>query len=201
MLMEFLPNSLDLGEISKEELEEKDVSYYYDIGSIAIFDILLNNWDRMPIWPIWKHEGNVGNLFFCKTNKHCYAIDQSITFIDNEKFKENYEKYTDSIIEFLKILKEDPYQKNGPIDSIEEFFYTNSGLKFTEENKKDIVKGMYDTINLAVKINEIDIKKLKDEVVSYLTGSDWENVYSLSCARISVGFINSIIILFKEYFG
>jgi hypothetical protein len=46
MVMEYLPNSYDLGEIDNEELKKSNTFYYYDIGAIAIFDLIINNWDR-----------------------------------------------------------------------------------------------------------------------------------------------------------
>jgi hypothetical protein len=47
MLMEFLPNSQDLGDINNEELKKTDTKYYYDMGCISILDIVINNYDRM----------------------------------------------------------------------------------------------------------------------------------------------------------
>ena len=46
MIMEFVGNSKDIGNIEEKYLLNEDI--LKDIGRIVMFDLILNNWDRMP---------------------------------------------------------------------------------------------------------------------------------------------------------
>ena len=43
------------------------------IGRILTLDLLLNNWDRLPI--VWENEGNPNNIIFSKSG-NAWGIDQ-----------------------------------------------------------------------------------------------------------------------------
>eukprot|EP01080_Neovahlkampfia_damariscottae_P007399 gene7399-11723_t len=81
MIMEFVDNSHELGDIDEKCLLSENV--LKDIGRIVIFDVILNNWDRMPTGILWEHEGNPNNLIINSKLMHCFAIDQATCEFQN----------------------------------------------------------------------------------------------------------------------
>eukprot|EP01112_Ceratiomyxa_fruticulosa_P021773 TRINITY_DN778_c0_g1_i1.p1 TRINITY_DN778_c0_g1~~TRINITY_DN778_c0_g1_i1.p1 ORF type:complete len:406 (-),score=98.05 TRINITY_DN778_c0_g1_i1:57-1274(-) len=104
MVMEFLKGD-DLEHIGKEALfgknpnllSKKGKEILFDIGRMSSYDVLINNWDRIPL--MWSNEGNAGNIMFIsdkKRNVHPIAIDNSLTCID-PTLTENYLEYLDKV--------------------------------------------------------------------------------------------------------
>jgi len=70
------------------------------LGSVIVFDILINNWDRVPLQSLWKNEGNPKNIMIeLATDIHVVtAIDQCITFITEESLLHAYKAKVISVI-------------------------------------------------------------------------------------------------------
>jgi hypothetical protein len=64
-------------------ISEADAAHYFDgetpesiafltqMGRIIALDVLLNNWDRLPV--IWDNEGNWGNLIVSHDSGRCVS--------------------------------------------------------------------------------------------------------------------------------
>jgi hypothetical protein len=51
----------------------------WQLGGMLLFDVLINNWDRMPLRGVWTNEGNLGNVLV--DGKNVTIIDQTVTVI------------------------------------------------------------------------------------------------------------------------
>jgi hypothetical protein len=49
------------------------------LGGVLLFDVLINNWDRMPLRGVWTNEGNLGNVLV--DGENVTIIDQTMTVI------------------------------------------------------------------------------------------------------------------------
>lgn len=75
-----------------------------EIGRLIMFDVLINNWDRLPL--IWDNEGNLGNFFITKDpNRILVGIDQSVSSIakTSPQFKTYIEKVNKVMNELVTI--------------------------------------------------------------------------------------------------
>lgn len=65
-----------------------------------MFDVLINNWDRLPI--IWDNDGNIGNIMFA-SNPNAPIAGKELVRADKGKERggrergENYEVITDNV--------------------------------------------------------------------------------------------------------
>eukprot|EP00128_Syssomonas_multiformis_P012405 Colp12_sorted_trinity150504_noHs@4295 len=78
MVMEYAPGRslLDLDECLQHKFKENSSSLFKTLGEIAAGDILLNNFDRIPL-QVWSNDGNGSNIMF--SGEGLTAIDQEIT--------------------------------------------------------------------------------------------------------------------------
>ena len=83
-----------------------------EIGKILSFDMLINNWDRLPY--IWNNEGNLGNLMVTNDiNRPIVGIDQSMSSIHPVNFKGKFDEYLKKIRDALDEIKNKQF--DGPI--------------------------------------------------------------------------------------
>eukprot|EP01080_Neovahlkampfia_damariscottae_P012866 gene12866-7289_t len=191
LLMEYVPNSVDLQKVNQELLESEGC--LKDIGRIMIMDLVLNNWDRLSCGCIWKHEGNPANILFQKDLQRCAAIDQATTPIFKDIHKEGYENYISEVKECISLIKNSQYGEEDPIDSICKMIENYSTIKLSKESRKIILISMKESIEKLIKITIVDLNKLKTMVEEELTGSDWADVYSLQMKNIDVDFMWDVI--------
>jgi len=60
MLMEYVVGDVLMGLTHPEYLEDKKCAF--EIGQLLAFDLLINNYDRLPL--VWTNTGNSGNILF-----------------------------------------------------------------------------------------------------------------------------------------
>jgi hypothetical protein len=51
------------------------------LGSTLLFDVLINNWDRLPLRGVCENEGNLGNVLVDVDGDAVTIIDQTVTVI------------------------------------------------------------------------------------------------------------------------
>jgi hypothetical protein len=92
-LMEFLPGEI-LPECKPTAFDRENV--LRDIGKCIALDILLNNFDRIPI--VWSNDGNPANLLLTDTELH--LVDTSYNkIVDDEQVNKRMEKIRECLIE------------------------------------------------------------------------------------------------------
>jgi hypothetical protein len=189
VLMEYIPDSVDLQDVDKELLETKEI--LQDIGRILVMDLVLNNWDRMPAGCMWKHEGNPNNMLFQKTTKRCVAIDQSVTPVFENVHKEENELYLNQVRTFIQLIKK--HEQGDPIESVCQMIENYSSVNISKEGREIISDSVVETVKKLILLTEKDIKTLKEKVSGMLSGSDWGDVFLLMMKNVDVKFICSVI--------
>merc|ERR1712107_928597 len=53
------------------------LSLMTELGRMCALDVLLNNFDRLPI-PVWDNNGNLSNALVSADGQHCFGIDQQV---------------------------------------------------------------------------------------------------------------------------
>jgi len=95
------------------------------LGAMIAVDMLLNNWDRVPVPDLWDNEGNLGNIMLFRQQQEIHeypksnlvVIDQTITSIRDAKKKQEY---------LMRVLK---LTQNPSFEWISTYFQIHSGLK------------------------------------------------------------------------
>eukprot|EP01126_Amoeba_proteus_P063162 TRINITY_DN8672_c0_g1_i6.p1 TRINITY_DN8672_c0_g1~~TRINITY_DN8672_c0_g1_i6.p1 ORF type:complete len:305 (-),score=67.67 TRINITY_DN8672_c0_g1_i6:35-949(-) len=110
---------------------------FHKLGSLLAFDILINNYDRVPL-PLWSNEGNPKNLLILvkgeaspssPTSIHqLTAIDQCVTGITNESLLQVYQnKVKDFVIT--------SYQNSTyHLESVRKWIQTNTGYSLLAQH-------------------------------------------------------------------
>eukprot|EP01112_Ceratiomyxa_fruticulosa_P000535 TRINITY_DN10489_c0_g1_i1.p1 TRINITY_DN10489_c0_g1~~TRINITY_DN10489_c0_g1_i1.p1 ORF type:complete len:426 (+),score=75.72 TRINITY_DN10489_c0_g1_i1:76-1278(+) len=185
MVMEFVKGE-HLHSISKESLfgvnprvlSNKGIQVLREIGKISSFDVLINNWDRLPL--LWNNDGNDGNIMFVvdKNSKdldyNVVAIDSSLTSID-PSLKENFSEYIDKIKTIFNELCEyfgEPKFFDGvrtefkkilgtpSIFNVKSFFTNNMGYDMTDFAIQQFIYGFMVGVTLFSKITLLDLQNI-----------------------------------------
>jgi hypothetical protein len=202
MIMEFVDNSFEIGNVNEKELMHQDV--LKDLGRIVILDLLLNNWDRMPVGMLWKHEGNPNNLLVNTKLKRCFAIDQATTEIPQFLYPENHKEYMENVKLFMKTFQEIEPTSESPIESISKFISLHSGFEISKEGKLFIFEGMTETIQKIKKIDFGVISKIKQKIFKSFDQSinkkTNKNIWEPMMELVSEDFTFEIIGVIQESF-
>ena len=132
IVMEYFENIQDFYQMHPQLISEANYKsiinspeLLFEICKIIVADVIINNWDRLPI--IWDNDGNAGNLLFqfTKTNSNIdpkrvkiLAIDQAITPITNEK---QYKMYQNKIIKLVEDLISPKHTEGSPSSKYRSF--------------------------------------------------------------------------------
>jgi len=170
-----------------------------EIGKILSFDILINNWDRLPC--IWENNGNPKNVIF-NTNGRPFAIDSTITSIDPKMFAANFKNYKDKVELLLSSITSEPTKEANSIHKLRTFLVKFIGLDIGEEGSIVIQQGLISSLQSISAITTQDLDNLKKIVENKLfptmelLGLDHDTV---SLTRINIEFMTEIVQLFKKY--
>lgn len=150
LLIEFVPGKTLYNmhpDRTKLILDERVLS---TIGSTLLFDMLINNFDRVP--SIWNNEGNAANLIFQTSEDNdggeCCSgislIDQTVTSISHE---EQRQKYMEKVYAFVSGAVKGELAVAEPLQG---FFLTNTynTCDIGEKGMKALLNGFCKSIDL-----------------------------------------------------
>jgi len=168
-LMDYIPGDVLLGLEKIEYL--KDPQVLYEIGRILACDVLINNYDRLPL--IWENQGNPGNLIFRKEEEGktvVYAIDQCVTAI----------KDRDAIVAYLekvsKAIDEAKSRKAGEcFKAVVQSLSSNTGIQIGNEYALKIQEGFLGGIKTICLILESEKSHFILEKMKEKTRQDFQN--------------------------
>jgi predicted amidohydrolase len=170
------------------------------LGNIMALDILLNNWDRLPL--IWDNDGNGANIVFTTSGNQVkiFAIDQAITSILNEV--EGYEKYMQRVRDLIEDLTSPDWNvENSPLNKVVEYFKVCTGYTILPSGLDSIREGLLSTMVLACQtISENSLNQIKAKLHKSMH-SDWENVFSAGLDAIHTEFIIDIAKIMGEKYA
>jgi len=183
----------------------------HDIGSLMAFDVLLNNWDRIPL--IWDNEGNSGNFLFVKNDlqRPLVGIDQScIAIVNWGPSKKGFDEYMTKVRALLQELEQ--YQTSNTTDigpilrRVISYINTSIGSTLVENRELVyIVSGIVDGIlaligNITIKLLGDTWQKLSNEVNAFISkkgSGDTELYYGL--AFVITSFLEEILGIFTKH--
>jgi len=207
-LMEFCPGCDFYSENFDASVFVKDSpyrrQYLSDIGRILIYDVILNNWDRLPL--VWDNEGNLGNFFWCKNeNQRIMAIDNTTTAIMLPTAKQKYLEKVQSLVE--QILKYNGGDATAfpLLQKMRQYFIDQFDQDMGETGVKFLVEGM--VVGIHNVIEGVTRDKLQacvdqyktevDTVIASMThGADKQGKYGLS--KVSVDFIMDCVDVYQR---
>ncbi|KAH3761370.1 actinfragmin kinase [Pelomyxa schiedti] len=186
-------------QISSPEMQHSVMqsnTHLREIGRLLLFDILCNNWDRIPL--VWENEGNVGNIFF-DPDEGIYGIDNSVTAIPpGPKRTRYYEK----IQHILESIVQQPQKPCREMQSVYEFLKAFSFVTLTEECCVQVQLGMLECLSSVCEAWQRtaqlllrDIKNKVQKMIHY----DWERVWATELKLIDLEFMTKIVEIFSEY--
>jgi len=87
-ILEFVQGTVLEGQAGREALtRQRSFQLFEELGQLIAFDVLLNNFDRVP--AIWQNNGNLANVMISSDNT-VVGIDQQVNAISDEMGREAY---------------------------------------------------------------------------------------------------------------
>jgi len=178
---------------------------YNTIGRILAYDVIINNWDRLPL--IWDHAGNLENMLFT-TNPEIpvIGIDQSVQSIHQKLHPENFNKYTNKIIKLLQEITSYSVDEGTAIGNIRNSIKTQTLYDIGEEGCKLLCKGLLSQIPIICEKLTPDVLQslfnkfendVNDLINTMIWGQDLASKYGITL--INLDFLNNIIDIFKQF--
>lgn len=105
--------------------EHRDtVSFWHGLGRLMGFDLLINNFDRLPL--AWSNEGNLGNVMLSPVSA-VVGIDQSAQPITHAEGLRNY------VARLQKVCLEAVHGPETSFKSVKEAIYNNTAIELSSE--------------------------------------------------------------------
>ncbi len=208
LLQEYIPYSKSLEDVSQitstsemkfvwEQVllkEDHLQSIWKTLGQIIVADVLLNNFDRIPV--VWDNNGNAGNVFFQLHNKiRTVAIDQVCCRIQDEALRQ---QYVSRVKEFALAMKNHGKENNSFLETIVKFLkhYAPKDYHshFDGKIKEQIYDGIMEMINYCKVLvtSQETIAAWKEQIEMMKTGNDMEGIYEYSLKDIDASFVFEI---------
>ena len=118
---------------NNDKYTSREKSPLFALGAAILYDLLINNWDRLPLAHVWTNKGNPANIIFTaapeltkeRTSDGVYLIDQAVTAILHEQNSAHY-------CQIVHSLSSDARQQNSsPEPSSAEEVDTKSASEVT----------------------------------------------------------------------
>jgi len=207
-VMEFIPgNNLYKSNLNilfgKDALHDAGKKLLIEVGRILAFDVLINNWDRLPL--IWDNVGNTENILFTDSNL-VYGIDQSVQSINPKLHEENFKKYIAKVSTLLNhALALNTGDETG-VNKVRNCIKQTTDYDIGVSGCKYLYIGLLKQIEIFCSTLDHTIiqsiySNLEDEVTKMIGnmgyGMDTHSRYGLNI--IDLVFLDTILALFKSH--
>eukprot|EP01124_Arcella_intermedia_P036637 TRINITY_DN9634_c0_g1_i1.p1 TRINITY_DN9634_c0_g1~~TRINITY_DN9634_c0_g1_i1.p1 ORF type:complete len:559 (-),score=118.49 TRINITY_DN9634_c0_g1_i1:96-1772(-) len=100
------------------------------IGRMIMLDVLINNWDRLPV--IWdSNQANVDNIYFSTDpERPVIAIDQTVTSIKNPELYDKYMGRVQNLVNEIANFNGSKPELTPTINNIRQIFLKHDDVKF-----------------------------------------------------------------------
>ena len=198
MLMEYVPNAVT----ADEELPDNVIlseAVWCHIGAMYMFDVLINNWDRIP-GNMWDNEGNAGNILFsCQPEDNgdhvkLVLIDQSISHITAPDNLEIYLRRVRNVIQDV-LRNRSCGKESETVKLICHYFEHSVGYEkeISDQDKQCIMDGLVSIVEKVSTWNRDTLETFKSHTNNMLTGSDWADVWKEGMNTIDIHFLCRIM--------
>jgi len=142
-----VPANLLLSGNSRPELDIKNV--WYELGKLSAFDLLINNYDRLPL--AWNNEGNLGNIILGASAAPVVGIDQAVHPIHHA---EGLRRYTERVQSVVRDLR-----RGGPscLKAVSEAVYNNTAIILSKDDLASFSSGALDFLRQAAALADFDL--------------------------------------------
>lgn len=178
---------LSLAAAAEEKGKRAAQQHLQDVGEIAVVDIYLNNYDRIPL-PCWDNDGNAGNLMV--TDARVVAIDSIVNTVDltTEVAKKRHELFLSKASKLL----EDVVAANSAAlvesceayQAIRTFVFNCSGYSITIDDFAEVRVGMLRGIVKVARLTETTIVEDLHAHMSKMFPNSWEQGWAKGCQSI-----------------
>eukprot|EP01113_Clastostelium_recurvatum_P019416 TRINITY_DN2288_c0_g1_i1.p1 TRINITY_DN2288_c0_g1~~TRINITY_DN2288_c0_g1_i1.p1 ORF type:complete len:449 (+),score=99.07 TRINITY_DN2288_c0_g1_i1:127-1473(+) len=228
-VMEFVVGR-DLLHISREEIFGKDnakmtrqgVTLLRDMGRINSMDVLINNWDRLPL--IWDNKGNAGNMLFVKDKRtrllRPVAIDNSVTCIDSSAaLHENFAEYMDKVRCIFNEIASTFEWEQGPlfegvrekfvitcferqpsVKNIRDFIKANERYDIGERGMREFLLGFMEGASAFAGLTKSDLEGMKagiEDMIGETLKSHHMTTESVGMGKVNIDFLENILEIYR----
>jgi hypothetical protein len=161
---------------------------WYDLGKLMGFDMLINNFDRLPL--AWSNEGNLGNVMLGSRVNIIVGVDQSVQPITHPEGLRNYQDRVRAA------CKEAPDGVGKSFMKVQEAIYNNTAIELTPAEVNDLRRGCLDLLSLVVRhvsLGDMDeiLESVSKAVVEEL--ADWDASHGASaCCHLIRNVVHAV---------
>jgi len=226
-IMEFIAKGKALGDIQpfsifgENDLTKEGANVLMETARMTVFDMVINNWDRIPL--IWDNTGNPDNILFTKyktRHVHPVAIDSTVTSIDPAMFDESFLEYLDKVRYIINEICQgagvnevfegvrDSFEitaseKKPSLENFRDFFKATTDCDIITEmgGFQAILAGLIEGIVAFSKITKENLEKIRDDVEKRITEGLLETgltADSLALYKVNIDFLESVVELMRQ---
>eukprot|EP00808_Paulinella_micropora_P004021 g48954.t1 len=159
------------------------------LGAVLVYDLLINNWDRLPLAGIWTNNGNANNLLFILSKDQSagcslLVIDQAVTAILHQANRDKYTSQVAALCHGARAYAKGPPYKDAAAQDVAlfedtmqklcEWIKKETGSDVGASGQKAISEGFSKTLMAVLAIGKSDfakrLNKLGEQVVDMLSG-------------------------------
>jgi len=205
MVQEFVPGQ-DLPSLGPAKLriiftlsENSPTSPLRQLGWIMAFDILINNFDRLPL--VWENDGNLANVFFRNDGDQHYqivGIDQAVTTIDPAVSQKGVENYLKKVEEFIDPLIDSPTMLHTRLLKVQDSLLTWSGFDFNHDQILALQFFILEAVaSYGKSLNREALTVIKSWVQKRVV-YDWQDIWANMMKPINVEFLDRVLRIFQS---
>lgn len=137
-------------------------SIWYGLGRLSAFDLLINNFDRLPL--AWSNEGNLGNIMLGSSDCAVVGIDQAVHTIHHADGLRNYQERVKRVVTALRS------DSDEGLKGVKEAVYNNTAVIMATKEVTAFKSGALDFLHSVVRSKDFDatlegaIKSTLDEL-------------------------------------
>jgi hypothetical protein len=193
------PSTPPCCEPPQQATREHPVSCMQAIGSIVAIDVLLNNWDRLPIGNIWQNDGNAGNIMFDRTSLNAVAIDQTFTTINRSKYPQRFEQYLQNARALAHACAGSLTASGNEIDhgaqwlALKRLIESCVAFELDADCIHDIKYGFLLALHRMATVGRAGIAQIHHTLAHHTISTDWSDVWASGVAAIDLEFIDAVL--------
>lgn len=164
VVMEYVGGCAMMGLPAHEHLKQHQGSsaLWCSLGRLIGFDLLLNNFDRLPL--AWNNEGNLGNVMLSSTSNMVVGIDQSAQPITNDMGLSNYTARVGRACLEARDGMGESFQ------AVKQAIFNNTAIELSSEDVNHLRQGCLDFLQEVAQLTSSgDLDNILDDVAKHVT--------------------------------
>lgn len=152
-VMEFADGCVMMGLPAHQLLCGKDAfsdlpGLWHALGRLAAFDILINNFDRLPL--VWSNDGNLGNVMLGSRGGAVVGIDQAVHPINHVEGLENYKERVRKLVIALR------GESDACLKGVQEAVFNNTAATLGQTELAAVRAGALEFLRNAAALSDLD---------------------------------------------